>query len=107
MKRVGMTWRVDPAHWEEYKAIHLNPWLELMEAIQEVGIHNYNIFAFGTRVFAYMEIEGDDPYAALNVLEQTDIKKKWDEEVTVWVMPQAAEGSDIQFMELEPIFFCP
>ncbi len=107
MKRVGMTWRVDPAHWEEYKAIHLNPWPELMEAIQEVGIHNYNIFAFGTRVFAYMEIEGDDPYAALNVLEQTDIKKKWDEEVTVWVMPQAAEGSDIQFMELEPIFFCP
>lgn len=107
MKRVGMTWRVDPAHWEEYKAIHLNPWPELMEAIQEVGIHNYNIFAFGTRVFAYMEIEGDDPYAALNVLEQTDIKKKWDEEVTVWVMPQAAEGSDIQFMELEPIFYCP
>ena len=107
MKRVGMTWRVDPAYWEEYKAIHLNPWPELMAAIQEVGIHNYSIFAFGTRVFAYMEIDGDDPYAALDVLGQTDIKKKWDEEVTVWVMPQAAEGSAMQFMELEPIFYCP
>jgi len=107
MKRVGMTWRVDPAHWEEYKAIHLNPWPELMQAIQDVGIHNYSIFAYGTRVFAYMEIDGDDPYQALDVLAQTDIKKKWDAEVTAWVMPEAEEGTGIQFMELERIFFCP
>lgn len=107
MKRVGMTWQVDPAHWAEYKAIHLNPWPELVEAIQAVGIHNYSIFAFGTRVFAYMEIDGDDPYQALTVLAQTDIKKKWDEEVTVWVLPEATEGSGIQFMELEPVFYCP
>jgi L-rhamnose mutarotase len=107
MKKVGMTWQVDPAHWEEYKKVHLNPWPELVKAVQAVGIHNYSIFAFGSRVFAYMEIEGDDPYAALNTLAQTDIKKKWDEEVTVWVLPEAEEGSGIQFMELEPIFYCP
>ena len=52
MKRIGMTWRVNPANWEEYKHIHLNPWPELIEAIQAVGIHNYSIYAFGTRVFA-------------------------------------------------------
>jgi L-rhamnose mutarotase len=107
VKRVGMTWQVDPAHWEEYKDIHLNPWPELLKAIQAVGIHNYSIFAFGTRVFAYMEIDGHDPYAALNVLAQTDIKKKWDAEVTTWVLPEADEGSGIQFMELQPIFYCP
>lgn len=107
MKRVGMTWQVDPAYWEEYKAIHLNPWPELLEAIQEVGIHNYSIYAFGTRVFAYMEVEGDDVYGALNRLAQTDIKKKWDAEVTAWVLPEAQEGSGIQFMELEQIFYCP
>lgn len=107
MKRVGMTWRVNQNHWEEYRAIHLDPWPELIDAIQSVGIHNYSIFAFGTRVFAYMEIEGDDPNVALDLLAQTDIKKKWDEEVTVWVMPQAAEDSDIQFMELESIFYSP
>jgi L-rhamnose mutarotase len=107
MKRVGMTWQVDPEHWEEYKDIHLNPWPELIAEIQKVGIHNYSIFAFGTRVFAYMEIEGDDPLAALDQLAQTDIKKKWDEEVTVWVLPEAEAGSDIQFLELDSIFFCP
>lgn len=107
MKRVGMTWQVDPEHWEEYKAIHLNPWPELLTEIQKVGIHNYSIFAFGTRVFAYMEIDGDDPYAALDALAKTDIKRKWDDEVTVWVLPEAEEGSGIQFLELERIFYCP
>lgn len=107
MKRVGMTWRVDPAHWEAYKEIHLNPWPELLEAIQSVGIHNYSIFAFGARVFATMEIDGDDPLEALDALAQTEIKKKWDEEVTVWVQPEAEDGAGIQFMELERIFFCP
>lgn len=107
MKRVGMTWRVDPAHWEAYKEIHLNPWPELLTAIQAVGIHNYSIFALGTRVFAYMEIDGDDPLRAFEVLAQTDIKKQWDEEVTVWVQPEAVDGAGIQFMELERIFYCP
>ena len=79
---------------------------ELIEAIQAVGIHNYSIYAFGTRVFAYMEIEGDDVYAALTTLAQIDIKKKWDAEVTAWVAPEAEDGAGIQFLELEPIFYC-
>lgn len=107
MKRVGMTWQVDPARWEEYRAIHLYPWPELIRAIQDVGIHNYSIFAFGTRVFAYMEVDGEDAYAALAELSATDIKQRWDAEVTVMVLPEAAEGSGVQFLELEPIFYCP
>jgi hypothetical protein len=46
-------------------------------------------------------------YAALNNLAQTDIKKKWDQKVTAWVLPEAEEGSGVQFMELERIFYCP
>lgn len=114
MKRVGMTWQVDPAHWEEYKDIHLNPWPELIRAIQTVGIHNYSIFALpqvepggGRRVFAYMEVDSDDVYEVLNTLAQTDIKKKWDQEVTAWVLPEAIAGSGIQFLEMEPVFYCP
>lgn len=108
MQRIGMTWRVDPQHWEAYKEIHLNPWPELLEAIQDVGISNYSIFAFGRRVFAYLEYDGDDDVQnALDRLSQTEIKKKWDEEVTVWVLPQAEDGNPIQFLELEQIFYCP
>ena len=107
MQRIGMTWRVDPEHWEEYRQIHLKPWPELITAIQEVGIHNYNIFAFGTRLFSYMEFDGDDLDAAMAKLTRTDVKKRWDAEVTVWVEPAAEDGSGVQFMELERVFYCP
>ena len=107
MQRIGMTWRVDPEHWEEYRQIHLNPWPELITAIQEIGIHNYNIFAFGTRLFSYMEFDGDDLDAAMAKLTRTDVKKRWDAEVTVWVEPAAEDGSGVQFMELERVFYCP
>jgi L-rhamnose mutarotase len=107
MKRVGMTWRVAPEHWEEYKQIHLNPWPELVTAIQEIGIHNYNIFAFGTRLFSYMEFDGDDLDAAMAALAQTEVKKKWDAEVTVWVESEAGDGAGVQFLELERVFYCP
>jgi L-rhamnose mutarotase len=107
MKQVGMTWRVAPQHWEEYKQIHLNPWPELITAIQEFGIHNYSIWAFGTRLFSYFEFDGDDLDAAMAALTRTDVKRKWDAEVTVWVEPKAADGADVQFMELERVFYCP
>lgn len=106
MKRVSLTWRVDPAHWDEYKEIHLNPWPELIEAIQAVGIHNYSIFAMGTRMFAYLEVDGNDVYQALGRLGETEVMKKWNEEVGAWVLPEAEEGSGIQFMELDHIFYC-
>jgi L-rhamnose mutarotase len=114
MNRVGLTWRVNAEDWEAYRSIHLEPWPELLAAIQEHGMHNYSIFAMppegedgARRVFAYMEIEGDDPNVVLDALGETDIKKKWDEAVTVWVMPDAVEGVEGQFLPLERIFFCP
>ena len=107
MKRIGMTWQVAPEHREGYKQIHLNPWPELITAIQEIGIHNYNVFAFGTRLFATMEFDGDDLDAALALLARTDVKTRWDAEVPVWVEPEAEDGAGVQFMELERVFYCP
>lgn len=107
MKRVGMTWRVYPEHWEAYRHIHLNPWPELLEAIQAVGIHNYSIFALGDRMFAYMEVEGDDVNAALARLAETDVYRRWAEVVGPWLMPEAVDGSGVRFLELESIFYCP
>lgn len=104
MKRIGMTWQVDPEQWEPYREIHLNPWPELIDALQAAGIHNYNIFAFGTRVFAYLEVDDDD---SLSNVQKAAVMDKWNEKVLPWVFPEAEEGSGIQFMQLEQIFFCP
>ena len=42
----------------------------------------------------------------IDTLAKTGVKKKWDEEVGIWVSPEAEEGSGVQFMELETIFYC-
>ena len=107
MKRVGMTWRVDPEKWEGYREIHLNPWPELLEEFSKHGVHNFNCFAFGTRIFAYLEIEGEDVNEVLGKVAQTATKQKWDAEVTVDVLPEAEDGSGVQFQELEHIFYSP
>ncbi|MCP5094597.1 MAG: L-rhamnose mutarotase [Chloroflexi bacterium] len=104
MKQIGLTWQVDPEQLEPYKEIHLNPWPELIDALQAAGIHNYNIFMFGTRAFAYLEVDDDDSMARV---QEAAIMDKWNEKVLPWVAPEAEEGSGIQFMALEQIFFCP
>lgn len=112
MQRVAMTWLVHPASWQEYRDIHLNPWPEMIEAIQAAGIRNYSIFALpteqgarGIRIFSYMEVDGDLE-EILALLEQTDVVKKWDAQVLPWVQPEAVDGTNVQFLELEQIFFC-
>ncbi len=103
MTRLGLTWQVDPEKWDEYKDIHLNPWPELIETLQSAGIHNYNIFALGTRVFAYLELDDDE---AMANIQETEVMHRWNEKVLPWVLPEAVEGSGVQFMELERIFYC-
>ena len=66
-------------------------------------IHNYNIFAFGTRVFAYLEVDNDD---SLVELQKAEVMPRWNEKVLPWVQPEAEDGSGVQFMELERIFYC-
>jgi L-rhamnose mutarotase len=107
MKKVGMTWLARPECWEQYRDIHLNPWPELLEEFSKHGIHNFNCFAFGTRIFAFLEIEGEDVYEALGKVAQTPTKQKWDALVLPWLYPEAEEGSGVQFLELEHIFYSP
>ena len=104
MKRIGMTWQVDPEKLEPYIDIHQNPWPDLLEAMQEVGVQNYNIFRFGNRMFAYLEVEDE---SALEELQKREVMDRWNEKVLPWVAPEAEEGSEVQFMELERIFYCP
>jgi L-rhamnose mutarotase len=107
MKQVGMTWQVDPEHWDEYRAIHLNPWPELLQNFAAHGIHNFNCYAFGTRVFATLEIEDDDVYEALAKAARTEVKRRWDAQVTIHVLPDAGEDTGKQFLQLERIFHSP
>ena len=110
MKTIGMTWDVKPEHWEEYKEIHLNAgkdWPELLKMFSDNGVHNFQCFAFNYRIFAYLEIDDDDVYKVLQACADTTIKKKWDAKVLPWLKDVASEDTNLQFLELEKIFYSP
>ena len=82
-------------------------WPELLEAFAEHGVHNFHCFAFGYRIFAYLETEDDDVYEVLGRVAQTPVKQKWDAKVVPWLQPEAAEGSGVMFLDLESVFYSP
>ena len=64
-------------------------------------------FAFNYRIFAYLEIDDDDVYKVLQECADTAIKKKWDAKVLPWLKDVASEDTNLQFLELEKIFYSP
>ena len=55
----GYAWvlEVRPGYEEEYKKRHDEIWPEMLEALKEAGISNYNIFRHGLTLFGYFETE--------------------------------------------------
>lgn len=47
--KLAWTWRVKEECLEEYVAMHLNPWPEILEEHSKAGISNYSIFQNGNQ----------------------------------------------------------
>ena len=50
---------IDPDRADDYEALHANPWLDLMEAIEASGFRNYTGFRRGAHVVYYGEFYPD------------------------------------------------
>ena len=72
---------VRPGYEEEYKKRHDEIWPEMLEALTEAGIRNYNIFRHGLTLFGYFET--DDLKKTQAILAKSDVNAKWGE----WMGP--------------------
>lgn len=54
--KLAWTWRVKEECLEEYVAMHLNPWPEILEEHSKAGISNYSIFQNGNQFFTVMSV---------------------------------------------------
>lgn len=85
-----MVIKVKPEMREEYKAIHLNPWKEMLEAIKQAGFINEIIWYFEDQSIIYFECEEGD-YENANVrLRASDVCQKWDATVSPWFAAEPA-----------------
>jgi len=77
MTRIAERFRLKPGKKEEYKKRHDEIWPEMIQLMRKAGIKNYSIWNAGDDLFGYFEV--DDYSHLVNVMENSDIKKKWDE----------------------------
>lgn len=68
---------VRPGYEEEYLRRHDEIWPEMLAALREAGIRNYNIFRHGLTLFGYFET--DDLEAAKAYLADNDVNARWSE----------------------------
>jgi L-rhamnose mutarotase len=75
----GYAWvlGVRPGYEDEYKKRHDEIWPEMIEALKDAGISNYNIFRHGLTLFGYFET--DDLEATKAKLANSAADRKWSE----------------------------
>ena len=60
MQRYGSVIRLKPEKLEEYKALHANPWPEVLQMIHACNIRNYTIYHKDGLLFSHFEYIGED-----------------------------------------------
>lgn len=75
----GYAWvlEVRPGYEEEYKKRHDEIWPEMLDALRDAGISNYNIFRHGLTLFGYFETA--DLAATKAKLAKSATDRKWSE----------------------------
>ena len=79
----GYAWvlEVRPGYEDEYLKRHDECWPEMLAALRQSGIRNYNIFRHGLTLFGYFET--DDLEATKAFLAASAVNAKWGE----WMAP--------------------
>ncbi|GMK48182.1 MULTISPECIES: L-rhamnose mutarotase [Paenibacillus] len=93
--KFAWTWKIKEEMLEEYVAMHLAPWPEIMEEHSRAGIRNYSIFQNGNQFFYCFEC--DDVEKAFGIIAESEPCNRWNA-----ITSQMVEGS-FDFREAEPI----
>jgi L-rhamnose mutarotase len=93
--KYAWTWRIKEECLDEYVAMHLTPWPEIMEEHSKAGIRNYSIFQQENQFFYCFEC--DDVPAAFAYIAKSEACQRWND-----ITSQMVQGS-FDFNEAEPI----
>ena len=102
--RYGMTLRVRPEHFAEYKRQHAAVWPDVLARITRCHIRNYSIYHRDGVLFSYFEYVGADYEADMAAMAADDQTQRW------WALTDpcqervagTAEGA--QWAPLEEVF---
>jgi len=96
-KKHAWTWYVKPEYLDEYVAMHLAPWQDVLDEHTKAGYRNYSIFQNGNQFFYCFEC--DDIKRANEYIAGSEACARWNA-----ITSKMVEGS-FDFHEEEPIQF--
>ena len=101
MIRRAFRMSVHPDQQQEYARRHQPVWRELEETLLAHGVRTYSIYLDATTsdLFAYVEIESEDLWAAI---ARTDVCRRWWQHMRE-LMPSNPDGSPVS-QPLEEVF---
>jgi L-rhamnose mutarotase len=79
MRRMGWVIRIRPEKIAEYKALHAQPWPEILARIAACGIRNYSIYLREPEnlLFGYFEYHGADFAADMARMGEDEATRRW------------------------------
>ena len=77
MKRYGMTLRLQPGAYEEYKRLHSAVWPSVLKMISECNIRNYSIYHKDGYLFSYFEYVGKNFAADMKKMADEPETQRW------------------------------
>jgi L-rhamnose mutarotase len=85
MERVGFKMRILPGQDAEYRRRHAVVWPEMLDALTAAGARNYSIFARGSDLFAYLEVEDFSAFRAS--MAASRVNDRWQAEMASLIDP--------------------
>jgi L-rhamnose mutarotase len=76
-QRYGMVIKAKAEKLAEYKALHANPWPEVLATISACNIRNYSIYHKDGFLFSYFEYWGDDFAADMAKMAADPKTQEW------------------------------
>jgi len=77
MQRYGSIIKLKPEKLAEYKALHADPWPEVLKTIRECNIRNYSIYYKDGFLFSYFEYTGNDFAADMKKMAADPKTQEW------------------------------
>lgn len=104
MKRYGSVIKVKPEKLDEYKALHADPWPEVLEMIRTCNIQNYSIYYKDGLLFSYFEYIGEDYDADMKKMAADPKTLAWWKLTDPCQEPVETAKPDEWWAELEEVF---
>ena len=79
MRRMGWVIGIHPQKIAEYKALHAQPWPQVLARITACGIRNYTIYLREPEnlLFGYFEYHGEDFEADMARMAEDEATQRW------------------------------